>query len=140
MANDPQVFCANISGLNVHAVGFYDFITRSNSTFWDVGNTMALILKRESDQYGVDFMTIFVHETFTATPSQLFTRNQYGDPNNPWLHHAATKVFAQVRMFMKYRNQADTGGSSASNTTLSTRAATNMQASSNVYVPLEVVE
>ena len=139
-AHDPQVYCANISGLNVRAMGFYDS-SRYKQSFYDMGEAACLILKRESGQNGITLMRFAVYHSFESG-TNVFNEydNRYGD--NGYNYFLATKVFAQVRIFMKYRNQADTGGSTASTISSITRSSSSddteeKSINHNIYIPIQ---
>ena len=138
-AHDPQVYCANISGFNIRAMGFYDYYRFggvSPKGFYDVGESACMMLKREpEDGQGVRIMRFPVHDTFTTDISIFNEYPKHGD--NPYNYHCATKVFAQVRLLMKYRNQADTGGSRSLHSSFTH---IHPQKACNVYVPLEAME
>lgn len=137
--HDPQVYCANISGFNIRAMGFYDYYRFGNASpkgFYDVGESACMMLKLEAeDGQGVRIMRFPVHDTFTNDVAIYNEYPKHGD--NEYNYHCATKVFAQVRILMKYRNQADTGGSTYSR---SSSTHTQQKKSRNVFVPLEMIE
>lgn len=137
MAHDPQVYCANISGLNVRAIGFYDS-NRYKQSFYDMGEAACLILKREPGQNGITLMRFAVYDSFDIGDN-VFNEHDNRFNDNEYNYFLATKVFAQVRMFMKYRNQADTGGSSLSVTTTNTRSVSDSgeSESCNIYIPIQ---
>ncbi len=138
-----NVFCANISGFNLYSVGFYDVAhDEKGLSFRLVGESSCIILKREAGENRVTMMDYRVYDTFNEdnpVNDETLIFHEYN--HNSLVDYAPlrpSKIFGQVRLFMKYRNQADTGGASAS---FQTRSASPQQPESrNVYVPLEVVE
>ena len=121
-------------------MGFYDS-NRYKQSFYDMGEAACLILKRESGQNGITLMRFAVYHSFESR-TNVFNEydNRYSD--NEYNYFLATKVFAQVRIFMKYRNQADTGGSTAFTISSITRSSSSddteeKSINHNIYVPIQ---
>ena len=136
-SHDPQVYCANISGFNIRAIGFYDS-NRHKQSFYDVGEAACLILKREPEQNGITLMRFAVYNSFDIG-TNVFNEFEDAHSQNEYTYFLATKVFAQVRMFMKYRNQADTGGVSITTSTRSVSGSAPAE-SRNVYIPIQAID
>lgn len=136
-SHDPQVYCANISGFNIRAIGFYDS-KRHKQSFYDVGEAACLILKREPGQNGITLMRFAVYHSFDIG-TNVFNEFEDAHSQNEFTYFLATKVFAQVRMFMKYRNQADTGGVSITTSTRSVSGSAPAE-SRNVYIPIQAID
>ena len=136
-SHDPQVYCANISGFNIRAIGFYDS-DRYKQSFYDVGEAACLILKREPGQNGITLMRFAVYDSFDIG-TNVFNEFEDAHSQNEYTYFLATKVFAQVRMFMKYRNQADTGGVSITTSTRSVSGSVPAE-SRNVYIPIQAID
>lgn len=131
--NSAHSYTANISGLNLHALGY--FTPRSTENFSDICKTATILLKSTSKDK-VDYFSFPVYSPWGS---------DYGGDSNVWgndpftgLAYGTTQYFAQVRLLMKYRNQADNGGStnSLSSSRAATRAGGKSQQSRNVRVQL----
>lgn len=131
-----NAYVANISGLNLHALGQLAPATNLNSCS-EVTANATIMLKSSQAEY-VDLFMIHVYDPWNATldvgggnSSTLQSSNHQGAT------YRITQEFAQVRLFMRFKNPT-AGGTSVS---YHTRSASPQQPESrNVYVPLEAVE
>ena len=139
-----NVFCANISGFNLHSVGFYDVgHDEKGLSFRLVGESSCIILKRETGESRVTMMDYRVYDTFNEdnpVNDESLIFHEYN--HNNFVEYAPlrpSKVFGQVRLFMKYRNQADTGGVSITTSTRSVSGSAPAE-SRNVYIPIQAID
>ena len=131
-----NAYVANITGLNLHALGQLAPATNLNSCS-EVTANATIMLKSSQAEY-VDLFMIHVYDPWNATldvgggnSSTLQSSNHQGAT------YRITQEFAQVRLFMRFKNPT-AGGTSVS---YHTRSASPQQPESrNVYVPLEAVE
>lgn len=137
-------FTANISGFNLRAIGYYLYKS-GDAGYTSIGESACLILN--SKEYtGVNYLNFHVYNAWeTAFKVSPSTDN---DNDGACLLHEnmltfspyyPSQFFAQVRILMKYRNQADTGGSSSISTSSATRSlGENVQSESrNIYIPIQ---
>ena len=118
-------YTANVSGFNWRAIGYYDPWNSYNS----ITGTHKLLLKPTHTK-GVASVTLSVWTYFGGT-AYTFEDEEYAEWRKP------SKQFAQVRFVMKFKNQADTGGSSnAAATRATSTSAAAKSSSNNVYVQL----
>ena len=124
-------FTANISGFNLHPTGYFSTDTTDGTS---VGNSAAIILKSQQNvsSTSVAYISFEPYSPWNSTPySGFFYTAAYNYGN------FYTSFFAQVRLFMRFKNPT-AGGTSVS---YHTRSASPQQPESrNVYVPLEAVE
>lgn len=139
-----NVFCANISGFNLYSVGFYDVgHDEKGLSFRLVGESSCIILKRETGESRVTMMDYRVYDTFNEdnpVNDESLIFHEYN--HNNFVEYAPlrpSKVFGQVRLFMKYRNQADTGGASITTSTRSVSGSAPAE-SRNVYIPIQAID
>ena len=139
-----NVFCANISGFNLQSVGFYDVgHDEKGLSFRLVGESSCIILKRETGESRVTMMDYRVYDTFNEdnpVNDESLIFHEYN--HNNFVEYAPlrpSKVFGQVRLFMKYRNQADTGGVSITTSTRSVSGSAPAE-SRNVYIPIQAID
>ena len=126
---------ANISGFNLHPTGYY---TNEDgmSGLSAASEGAALILKSQAtvNPKSVAYITFQTYDPWSTTniPDFFEEENTFGNWQDPY-----TYFFAQVRLFMRFKNPT-AGGTSVS---YHTRSASPQQPESrNVYVPLEAVE
>ncbi|WP_297273395.1 fimbrillin family protein [uncultured Bacteroides sp.] len=98
-------YCANISGFNLKARGYFDPINHQIKCL----NTDAVIILKSkvTSQIGVDYYQFPLYAPFASNDETLLNTNLYN-----YNDYYPTQLFAQVRMVMKYRNQLDNGGAS----------------------------
>lgn len=134
----PQAnsYTANISGLNLRAIGYYT----TDNGFCNNSASAAIILGTQ--QAGIDAFIFNAYNPFGVTldDGNTFWNNQYVD--NITQHNKISQFFAQVRLLMKYRNQADTGGSTAFTISSITRSSSSddteeKSINHNIYVPIQ---
>lgn len=127
-------YAANISGFNLHATGYYFPGDDNIGSFMEITGGACFMVKTQGDH--VECFRIPVYGPFddNATLSHVHLMDAtYSDDKNK-----NSKFFAQVRMMMKFNNQADNGGStnSLSSSRAATRASGKSQQSRNVRVQL----
>ena len=124
-------FTANISGFNLHPTGYFSTDATDGTS---VGNSAAIILKSQQNvsSTSVAYISFEPYSPWNSTPySGFFYTAAYNYGN------FYTSFFAQVRLFMRFKNPT-VGGTSVS---YHTRSASPQQPESlSVYVPLEAVE
>lgn len=137
---NADMFTANISGFNLRTLGAYD---PSNHTYSSLGSSACMILDSKQHPKGIDYLEFTISSAWRTDfkvrrgdneqPNDyLLQENQYA-----WSNVFANQFFAQVRLLMKYRNQADTGGSRSLHSSFTH---IHPQKACNVYVPLEAME
>ena len=135
-------YTANISGFNLRTLGAYD---PSNHTYRSLGSSACLILDSKQYPAGIDYLEFTISSAWRTDFKVQRGDNESEQPNNyllqenqyAWSNVFATQFFAQVRLLMKYRNQADTGGSRSLHSSFTH---IHPQKACNVYVPLEAME
>lgn len=134
-------FTANISGFNLRAIGYFQ---PNTGLMNGIGSNACIILDSKEEQQGVDYWNFAVHNAWKSD-LQVSSDNAGNDDKAVLQKNAYTygdaypsRFFAQVRLMMKYRNQADNGGStnSLSSSRAATRAGGKSQHSRNVRVQL----
>ena len=133
--NSAHSYTANISGLNLRALGYFAPSTDANADFqWICGFATILLKSTSTDK--VDYFSFPVYSPWGSDYS--VDSNVWGNNSFTGLAYGTTQYFAQVRLVMKYRNQADNGGStnSFSFSRATTRASGKSQQSRNVRVQL----
>ena len=133
--NSAHSYTANISGLNLRALGYFAPSTDANADFqWICGSATILLKSTSTDK--VDYFSFPVYSPWGSDYS--VDSNVWGNNSFTGLAYGTTQYFAQVRLVMKYRNQADNGGStnSFSFSRATTRASGKSQQSRNVRVQL----
>ena len=133
--NSAHSYTANISGLNLRALGYFAPSTDANADFqWICGSATILLKSTSTDK--VDYFSFPVYSPWGSDYSD--DSNVWGNNSFTGLAYGTTQYFAQVRLVMKYRNQADNGGStnSLSFSRATTRASGKSQQSRNVRVQL----
>lgn len=128
-------YAANVSGLNLRAVGSFYSHSSAGTTFNAMtGNAVIMLKNANADQDGMDYMDIPVYSPFeNADFSNCLKTNQNGtDISNHPSH-----FFAQVRLVMKFRDQLDNGGAASYSAVRSaTRGGGGKAKSRNVWVQL----
>lgn len=129
---EANYYAANISGLNLRAIGSY----HSKTGFKEMTGSEVVMLKNlNPNQAGIDYMEIHAYDSFEI---QDFNRCKQVNQN---YHNGAypTHFFAQVRMVMKFRNQLDNGGTASytTNNHVGTRAGNKAKASRHVWLRLK---
>lgn len=123
---DPaNAYTANVSGYNCRALGYYS----PDNSITDITGTSFIQLK-PNNRLHVSHFIFHVYDAWKDTESIIDEqRNQYRLP--------ASKHFGQVRFVMKFKNQADTGGSSRAATRAEATSSVAPQSSNNVYIQLK---
>ena len=126
---------ANISGFNLRPTGYYTN-DGGMSDLSAASEGAALILKSQAtvNPKSVAYITFQTYDPWSTTniPDFFEEENTFGNWQDPY-----TYFFAQVRLFMRFKNPT-AGGTSVS---YHTRSASPQQPESrNVYVPLEEME
>ena len=127
-------YAANISGFNLHATGYYFPGSDNIGSFLEITGGACFMVKTNGEN--VECFRIPVYGPFgdnaTIDHVHLTDATNSTDPNKN------SKYFAQVRMMMKFKNQADNGGStnSLSSSRATTRAGGKSQQNRNVRVQL----
>ena len=133
--NSAHSYTANISGLNLRALGYFAPSTDANADFqWICGSATILLKSTSTDK--VDYFSFPVYSPWGSDYS--VDSNVWGNNSFTGLAYGTTQYFAEVRLVMKDRNQADNGGStnSFSFSRATTRASGKSQQSRNVRVQL----
>lgn len=123
-------YTANISGFNLRAIGN---LLGNQTSYTGLGEDAALILKSD-DPSSVAYINFHAYDPWST--SNMITENGYKYGS------FYTNYFAQVRILMKYRNQADTGGSTAFTISSITRSSSSddteeKSINHNIYVPIQ---
>lgn len=119
-------YTANVSGFNCRALGYYD--PQSGSKMEGVTAITFIQLKPDNIQHVTHF-TFDAYNAWGDTEcSKSWTDNYY---------ERAAQYFGQVRFVMKFKNQADTGGSSRAATRAEATSSAAPHSSNNVYIQLK---
>ena len=124
-------YTANISGLNLRGIGFFE---PAGYTYSGLTGSAAYIVK--TDNEGVEYFNFPIYAPFDvqSVTEQIHLTNAYF-----YSPAQVSQFFAQVRMLMKYRNQADTGGISITTSTRSVSGCAPAE-SRNVYIPIQAID
>ncbi|MCL1615834.1 fimbrillin family protein [Bacteroides sp. ET71] len=127
--HDGIAFSANVSGLNLHAIGYSSVGNGPN----DAGGSSCIILKSNNDN-NICYMKIASYQPWDSSNQTAFLFTE----EYSWAPARTTQFFAQVRLFMKYRNQTDNSFS----ITTSTRSVSGSAPaeSRNVYIPIQAID
>lgn len=129
--NDANAYTANISGFNLRAVGYY---SPENGDILSVSHSPLLILKPEDDDV-VTYYDVPAFDVWSQSGSGN-ANNYYQSKNFSGVSERITMLFGQVRFVLKYKNQADTGGSSGNTTRSSSTASSSQEDSRIVHIRL----
>ncbi len=122
---DPvNAYTANVSGFNCRAIGYYDITTDKVN---GVTGTSFIQLKPNNKQH----VSHFIFHVYNAWVDTKWAE----DFDRTW-DNRATQYFGQVRFVMKFKNQADTGGSSRTATRAETTSSVAPQSSNNIYIKI----
>lgn len=125
---DPaNAYTANVSGFNCRAIGYYDAYT---SKVKEATGTCFIQL-RTTDKQKSPYLVLRVYDAWGSKG------DNFNDGYRDW-DYRSTQYFGQVRFVMKFKNQADTVGSSsnAAATRATSTSAAAKSSSNNVYVQL----
>lgn len=129
-------YTANISGFNLRAIGYFCSWSDNIGTYQNLTGSAAFIIKT-NEPYS-EYFEIPIYSPFnkTSTINDIYKKITY------WDEKRSSRFFAQVRLLMKYRNQADTGGSTSSNISSITRSASSddteeKSINHNIYIPIQ---
>lgn len=125
---DPaNAYTANVSGFNCRAIGYYDI---TNNIVNGVTGTSFIQLKPKNQQQ----VSQFIFNVYNAWNDTQAIQ----DWSRSW-DNRATQYFGQVRFVMKFKNQADNGGSTRAAETERSKSAVNVK-SKTIYANLVEAE
>ncbi len=124
--NECNIYTANISGLNLRALGILDPAS-SIKYCSGVNGRGSLMLNTANDPAHVYFFTFQNYQPFSASTVDALRKEKYQA-----VEYRITQTFCQVRFLMKFRQQADTQGRAAA---VASRSEDKVP-SRNVYVSL----
>lgn len=124
---DQGAYTANVSGFNWRALGYFEPYQK----YINLTATCNIILKPVEDKG----LAYFQSNAYTAWGGSAHDIYEHSDFNG-WLFYP-TQYFGQVRFVMKFKNQADTGGSSRVATRAEATSFVAPQSSNNVYIQLK---
>ena len=125
-------FTANISGFNLHPTGYFSTNATDGTS---VGNSAAIILKSQQNvsSTSVAYISFEPYSPWNSTPySGFFYTAAYNYGNS------YTSFFAQVRLFMRFKNPT-AGGASITTSTRSVSGSAPAE-SRNVYIPIQAID
>ena len=125
-------FTANISGFNLHPTGYFSTDATDGTS---VGNSAAIILKSQQNvsSTSVAYISFEPYSPWNSTPySGFFYTAAYNYGN------FYTSFFAQVRLFMRFKNPT-AGGASITTSTRSVSGSAPAE-SRNVYIPIQAID
>ena len=128
-----NTFTANIGGLNLKAVGYYD---PQGQKFTGAAASACIFLKSPGN--GIDYISLQSYSPWTVNWNGLFHQDQYYQSQWAGSIRLVSQFFAQVRLFMRFKNPT-AGGASITTSTRSVSGSAPAE-SRNVYIPIQAID
>ena len=128
-----NTFTANIGGLNLKAVGYYE---PQGKTFTGAAASACIFLKSPGN--GIDYISLQSYSPWTVNWTGLFHQDQYYLSQWAGSTKLVSQFFAQVRLFMRFKHPT-AGGVSITTSTRSVSGSAPAE-SRNVYIPIQAID
>ena len=128
-----NTFTANIGGLNLKAVGYYEPLGK---TFTGAAASACIFLKSPGN--GIDYISLQSYSPWTVNWNGLFHQDQYYQSQWAGSTKLVSQFFAQVRLFMRFKYPT-AGGASITTSTRSVSGSAPAE-SRNVYIPIQAID